>query len=434
MHTDEARQRGPFRWSSCVALSLAFVGGAPLLSQVDDELAESYFLEAQQLCERDGGKLWGVSLCGPMAFADAATGTLATNQEIPDGPRPRALGYANTALGWGDEVWSTYVWSMVPRDDEGHRGRLLMHELFHRVQRDLDLMTPNGDNSHLDTLEGRYWLQLEWRALARALGTTGEQKTQAIADALRFRVQRRSLFPDFATSEQYDEIREGLAQYTGTVLSTPDQRAASADALQQLYDTEKQPSFVRTFAYTSGAAYGVLLDHLAPEGWARRVTPQTDLAALLAEAAGISLPASDALDGTNVRKTAQRYGGTNLRIVEERLLREREARVAELRAKLVDGQVVVFPKAKEASFVTTGSTAIPDEGTTLSNYRAHGEWGELEADLVLIASDAMSFRVEGPVTSDGAELSGPSWRASLASGWQVVEGPAGRALVSRSPE
>jgi hypothetical protein len=45
--------------------------------------AEQYFKEAQALCERDGGRLWGVSLCGPMVIADAATGTIATSQPVP---------------------------------------------------------------------------------------------------------------------------------------------------------------------------------------------------------------------------------------------------------------------------------------------------------------------------------------------------------------
>ena len=50
----------------------------PARGQVDSSLAQSYFKEAAALCERDGGKLWGVSLCGPMVFTDAATKTIAT--------------------------------------------------------------------------------------------------------------------------------------------------------------------------------------------------------------------------------------------------------------------------------------------------------------------------------------------------------------------
>ncbi len=44
-------------------------------------LAQRYFQEATELCERDAGRLWGVSLCGPMVIFDPATGTRATTAE-----------------------------------------------------------------------------------------------------------------------------------------------------------------------------------------------------------------------------------------------------------------------------------------------------------------------------------------------------------------
>ena len=44
---------------------------------VDQQRAEMYFREAKELCDRDNGRLWGVSLCGPMVFADARTRTIA---------------------------------------------------------------------------------------------------------------------------------------------------------------------------------------------------------------------------------------------------------------------------------------------------------------------------------------------------------------------
>ena len=58
-------------------------------AQVQPELARQYFDEATTLCERDAGRLWGVSLCGPMVIVDQATGTRATSQPEPDGPPPR---------------------------------------------------------------------------------------------------------------------------------------------------------------------------------------------------------------------------------------------------------------------------------------------------------------------------------------------------------
>jgi hypothetical protein len=48
-------------------------------------------------------------------------------------------------------------------------------------------------NEHLDTVDGRYWMRLEWRALARALRESGPQRNAAVSDALAFRQARRTL-------------------------------------------------------------------------------------------------------------------------------------------------------------------------------------------------------------------------------------------------
>ena len=186
------------------------------VAQVDPQRAAGYFKEAAALCERENGKLWGVSLCGPMVIADAATHTIATSQPAPDAKQPAMLGFANSAMEWGGTRWSTLVWQMIPADAHA-RGRLMMHELFHRVQPQLGFQIRDGQLDHLDTVDGRYWMQLEWRALAKALGASGPARTAALRDALAFRTARRKVFPNAAENERLLEMNEGLAQYTGTV-------------------------------------------------------------------------------------------------------------------------------------------------------------------------------------------------------------------------
>ena len=77
---------------SCTAiLAYVVIGHAlPAVAQVDQQRAQEYFKEAQALCERDGGRLWGVSICAPMVIADRRTQTIATSQPAPEGARPRA--------------------------------------------------------------------------------------------------------------------------------------------------------------------------------------------------------------------------------------------------------------------------------------------------------------------------------------------------------
>jgi hypothetical protein len=92
-------------------------------------------------------------------------------------------------------------------------------------------------------------MQLKWRVLRRALESSGSGRAEAIADALAFRRERR------------EEIKEGLPSYTGV--------AAWANSPADAHRAAAPPasidaSIVGAFAYTSGLAYGVLLDDLLP--------------------------------------------------------------------------------------------------------------------------------------------------------------------------
>jgi hypothetical protein len=152
------------------------------------------------------------------------------------------------------------------------RKQNILHGLFHRIQPELGIWqeSDDGANEHLDTLEGRVWIKLEWRALRRALESSGSTRTEAIGDALAFRRERRRLFSGAADNERRDEMREGLASYTGLAAwatSSADAHHAAASALAR---GESQPSFVGNFEASSGPAYGVLLDDLKP-GWRREL-------------------------------------------------------------------------------------------------------------------------------------------------------------------
>jgi hypothetical protein len=385
-------------------------------AQVDPQRAETYFKEAAVPCERDGGRLWGVSLCGPMVFADARTKTIATNEPAPAGDRPGMLGYANATVEWGGRRWTTYVWGFLSPDDPRQRVLLMLHELFHRVQPQLGLLTKTAaSNDHLDTLEGRYWLQLEWRALAEALRSS-PSRLQAVRDALAFRAARHALFPEAAEAERVQEINEGLAQYTATVLAAGSADEAASSATAQLAQAEAQESFVSTFAYATGVGYGVLLERLSP-GWTRRVRATSDLGRTLAEAAALQ-------PSENAGKVASRYEGKQLRAAEERRDADRKAQLAELRSRFVDGPVLVLPWGRGATFDSRGATPLPGGGTVYRGYRVTDEWGSFETTTgVLVSREARRLTVPAPRSVAGPELAGDGWTLKVAPGWVVRAGP-----------
>ena len=401
-------------------LLFVVVAVIPAAAQVDQARAAQYFKEAQALCERDGGRHWGISLCGPMVIADAATGTIATSQPPPPGDRPRALGYVNAPLQWGGITWSAYDWQMIPKDDQGARGRLFMHELFHCIQPRLGLIAPRnpsaGENDHLDSLEGRYWMRLEWRALARALGASGAARTSAIADALAFRAARHQRFPGAAANEHIVDINEGIATYTQYVIGSDSAEDASRHARATLSGAETSTSFVRTFAYASGAGYGLLLDTLSP-GWHRKITAASDFGQLLSAAAGVTAAA-------DAEAAATRYDGASLRAAEEQRDREQQVIIAELRRRYVDGPVLVVPRAGSGSVNNMGATVIPGAGTVFRSMANKGAWGSFDAKAgAMVSADGQTISLPAPVVVDATTLKGDGWTATVAPGWIVQPGP-----------
>jgi len=384
-------------------------------SAADRQRAEKYLAEAAILCGRDGGKLWGISLCGPIAIVDPVSHSIAANEPLPAAKQPAAFGFSNSAVEWGGKRWITLMWQqMTAAEDQGYAtGYLIMHELFHGIQPRLGLLLPDLNNDHLDTVEGRYWMQLEWRALEAALRTQGPSCLDAIRDALAFRAARRAAFPQAAEAERIAEINEGLAEYTGIVAAMASAEDRTALTIQRMKGIIGQTTFVRPFGYGSGSAYGMLLARWRP-GWTREFKAADDLPSLLMAAARVQ-PAAD------VEAAAARYGGAALRIAEEAREVERRARVAELRRRFVDGPVLIFPRP--GTFTFTGDvTPLGAAGSIYPGFRAQVEWGTLEAGKVLLSADGESMTVPAPADTEGSTLTGDGWKLVLAPGWRIEPG------------
>jgi hypothetical protein len=398
---------------NALVLLVLLGAAAPSDAQVQPQLARRYFDEATKLCERDAGALWGVLLCGPMVIFDQATGTRATSQPEPEGPLPRFPGFADGPVSWGGVRWFSFPLYMLPENDPDVRQQVMLHGLFHRIQPELGLITEDGLNEHLDTLEGRLWIQLEWRALRRALASSGSDKSEAIADALAFRRERRRLFPGAAENERREEIREGLASYTGIAAWANSPADAHRAAASALAGGEAQPALVGNFEAASGPGYGVLLDDVMP-GWRREVRATSDLGDLLASA-------TNRTPTTDLAVAASRYDGAALRTAEEARDRAQQVRVAELRRRFVDGPVLTMPAAGSGTSDTTGSVGIPGVGTVFfRKFTLTAQWGHFDADGgVLRAADGSTLSVPVSRPLEGATLRGDGWRATLNSGWVV---------------
>src|SRR5262249_20757065 len=98
-------------------------------AQVQPQLVQRYFEEATKLCERDAGRLWGVSLCSPMVIGDPSTGTRATSQSEPEGRPPRFPGFADGPVSWGGLRWFYFPLYMLADKADDVRQQIMLHGL-----------------------------------------------------------------------------------------------------------------------------------------------------------------------------------------------------------------------------------------------------------------------------------------------------------------
>ncbi len=413
---------------------------------IDAGLARQYFAEAKALSERDNGALWKVPLCGPLLFVDYDTRYAVANQTDAEsrlkpfdgvfaGTAPPELGVANTATKWAGVEWTMVIWPLP--EYKQPRMRLMMHECFHRVQSGIGLKFTDAQNGHLDSLEGRIWLQMEWRALEHAFWQQGEERKRDVADAVYFRNYRRSLFPAAETNENWLEMNEGMAEYTGFKLSTssPEEYAVAVAAWLRSAPT-RTPSYGRSFAYTSGPAYGGLLDE-ANKDWRTGLTQATNLGQLLARAYGVQVPA--AVNKEGALRRAQRYDGGEVVAKETKREKTHQARVAAARRLFVDGPILVLPVGQEFNYTYDPNAVLAlDDKLTLyeGEIPVTDEWGLLKTTegAVVARENGKIVRVQVPAPTDANKtpLTGKGWTLELKPGWEAVrEGRAGDVIVRK---
>lgn len=372
------------------------------------DAARRTFEDVRVASDEDGGKLWGRPLYGPILFVDPRTRYAVANQVdaggvlkgeggVFVGTLPKDVIIANTATDWSGTHWTMVMWGAVSPISVARR-RLVLHECFHRIQNELGLPATNANNPHLDTLEGRYWYLLELRALSAAL--KGEK--QAIADALAFRAKRRSLFADAAANERALEANEGIAEYTGFALRGTGAEETRLAIARRLDGTDRGESFVRSFAYSTGPAYGLLLD-VANPGWRSGFHKDSDFGELLR-----ITPSADPV------ARAATYDGARLRGEEETRAKEQAEKIAKYRARLVDGPVIEIPlETTQYGFDPYTVVALGDDGTVYPSTQLSGPWGTIATE-----SGARADFKHGAIFIGAEDRS----RLKLNAGWELKPG------------
>lgn len=417
------------RLGLCLGFALAPLASIRGQTPADTAGAAEAIRDYLAAATRDGGRLWGRPLAGPIILVDPDTRAAVASEQPPGGvfepvngtwrgTIPSGIPTANFALTWADRRWAM-VLLPLPADRFG-RLSLLLHESFHGIQPDLSLSVPDYLNPHLDERDGRFWLRLELRAMAAALRSDGVARENAARDALLFRAQRVALYPGADTLERALELAEGLAEYTGTRLALDQLGLPLSRAAEPLERFEVRKTYVRSLGYGTGPGLGLLLDQYAP-GWRSRAGRE-GLAGQLAAALRFVVP-QDLPARAGV--AAARYGAEALGREEDARADARARLVADYRRRLVVGPVLSLrQRGLQRGFNPNELVAMGAEGTVYPTGTFRAEWGSLEVDRggALVAPDFTLLRLPAPRDATGSVVRGEGWLLRLAEGWRLAPG------------
>lgn len=429
--------RKPLTLTLLAAFLLPVIGNGTAL---DKTLAEKYFKSAARLSQRDGGDLWGMELYGPMMFVDRSTREMVANQpdtsgllqpdgELFTGELPEGVPVANTALDWGGKRWTMIMWP--PPEKKFARNALLMHESFHRIQDRIGIPSQGTFAPYLNKEQGRILIRLEWEALLRAIQSSGDDRKHHFRNALVFRHYRHQLFAGADILEQQLELNEGLAEYTGVVLSGRDSEATIRHLSNIVARAIALPTLVRSFPYISGPLYGVLLDGYGSE-WREEVKKLPDLGKLLLKRSD-TFPLK--VSGETVLQRQRLYSADSILAFERERAKQQAEEIRKYRQIFTKNPILSLPLMnKNVRFDPRGLTPLDSLGTVYSLLIVTEPWGKVVArEGALLTPDWTKVLLNAgdltlPVSSQsGISLHG--WELTLNPGWVIIRGNQGSAYT-----
>lgn len=385
--------------------------------------------------------LWDKNIYGPILLVNPETreayanrpdaeGLLTFENGLYKGILPKAVPLSNTDIRWSGTHWAMIKLPLSYNEQD--RTDLITHELFHVAQPSLGFQFQKEENAHLDLREGRIYLRLEMAALEAALRAPRANRAEEhLRNALLFRKYRYVLYRGAETRENSLEMLEGLATYTGQIMSGRDKWQWREYLIRRIGDFEKVPSFVRSFAYETVPVYGFFL-YQKDNNWNKRINGDTQLTELFSDAFGVE---RRILLQSYVKQVAEEYGGWV--IAEEESKREFTHNILLdiYREKFFERPCLEI-RLEEMDMAFDPLSLIPldeDEGTVYPTITLSDSWGILvvEKGGVLLRNDWRWAIVSAPLEITDEKVVGKGWIIELNDGYRISQNSEGNYLISR---
>ncbi|APA93327.1 hypothetical protein [Myroides sp. ZB35] len=407
-----------------------------LLSQSIFSQNEQRMLEQANVCfdefkhaAEQHKSLWNIDLYGPILLIDSETRTIYANEEDKEnklkpeggvyiGTLPKNINIANTAIEWEGKRWAMI---MLPLSDNvQNRINLLSHESFHRVQPTLGFKLNNTDNNHLDQKEGRVYLRLELEALKQAIQAHSlKERNKHLTAALSFRKYRQSLYNESSTTENNLELNEGIAEFTGLMVSNRTKKETADHVSKEIDDFFKNATYIRSFAYHTIPVYGYLLSQQDKE-WNKKINTTTNLTDYFIKVWNIQIPNN--LEST-VNQLKSKYNGAF--IIEQEVERDVKIKkiIATYKAQFVENPhfEIKFEKMN-ISFNPSSLVALEDKGTVYPTMRISDKWGILTVEKgALMSPNWDRLSITNPTKVEENKVFGDGWILELTEHYKVEQ-------------
>ena len=390
---------------------------------------ETYFKNLKEICNKDNGKLWGISTCAPIIVINRVTREIIANEpdnenllkkvdNIYIGTFPTSKIISCSTTDFGGKFWTMVGYPISPSISESEL--VIAHEMFHHLQPELKLKALY-ENDHMSKMQARILTKLEFNALEKAFKTNDNSRIETIKDALIFRQLRRKLFLQADSNENRFEIMEGLAEYTSLKLCINNKNEIIDRIMKMKEHSWNSDSYVRSFGYFTGMCYAFLDDFYGIE-LKNVVNNNTDLAQILKEKYNIILPNNleQAFD-----KIKTIYGFDTISEFENERELKTQKIVAEYRERFTTKSHLIIPKIK-ASFGFNPNTVIPIDslGNVYPFIEITDAWGILKVKDkgCLFASNSKNAIISSEnIKIDENIITGNDWILTLNENWNVIQ-------------
>jgi hypothetical protein len=377
--------------------------------------------------------LWGVDLYGPILLVNPdnrqafslfpdSLGVLKFNGRLYTGYLPNDVNFSNTGTNWNGVRWAMIILPLF--ENKYDRVNLLAHELFHKVQPSLGFNKTMYvvNNNHLDKKEGRVYLRLELEALKKAVQAQSDSEMKVhLLNAAIFRKYRHSIYKEADSTENVLESNEGIAEYTGVMISGRNNQQMVAHFIDNLNGFLSNPTFVRSFAYQTVPVYGYLLSKIQKD-WNKSITCAINLTDFFIKSFNLTLP-DDLQKALETNRNL--YNGKS--IVEEETKREERIQnlIREYKNKFVEQPHLEISLEKmNVSFNPYNLMPVDNEGTYYPTIRITDKWGILESENgALMGLRWEKVSLTNPTKIDKKHITGAGWKIELNDGYILTKDP-----------